>query len=85
MLGAEHLLADGERALVERLGLRVGAGGAVELGEMVERAGSVGMLGAERLLSDGERALVERLSLRVGAARPYGRCGLAAEPGPREV
>ena len=28
MLGAERLLADGERAPVERLRLRVGAGGA---------------------------------------------------------
>ena len=30
MLGAERLLANGERALVERLGLRVGASGLVQ-------------------------------------------------------
>jgi hypothetical protein len=67
MLGAERLLIYGERALVERFGLRVGADGMVQLGEIVERDGGVGMLGAERLLTDGERALVERLGLRVGA------------------
>ena len=47
----------------ERLGLRVGAGGLVQLGENVERESDVGMLGAERLLADGERALQERLGL----------------------
>ena len=67
MLGTERLLADGERALEERLGLGVGAGGLVEHGEIVERGRDVGMLGAERLLADGERALVERLGLGVGA------------------
>ena len=51
MLGAERLLADRQRALVERLGLRVGAGGLVQRGEIVERGGGVGMLGAERLLA----------------------------------
>ncbi len=38
MLGAERLLADRQRALVERLGLGVGAGGSVQHGEIVERA-----------------------------------------------
>ena len=79
MLGAERLLADGERALVERLGLRVGAGGLIQHGEIVERAGGVGMLGAERLLADGERALVERLGLRVGAGAWYSPARLLSE------
>ncbi len=57
MLGAERLFSDRQRTLVERLGLRVGAGGTVQLGEIVERAGGVGMLGAERLLTDRQRAL----------------------------
>ena len=38
MLGAERLLANGERALVERLGLRVGTGALVQPSEIVERA-----------------------------------------------
>jgi hypothetical protein len=36
MLGAERLLIDGQRALKERLGPRVGTGDAVQLGEIVE-------------------------------------------------
>src|SRR4051812_11814391 len=61
-------LIDALRALEQWLGLRVGAGGLVQLGENVEREGGVWMLGAERLLADGERALQERLGLRVGAS-----------------
>ena len=56
MLGAQRLLADRERPLVERLGLGVGTGGVVEIGEVVERGGGVGVLGAQRLLRDRERA-----------------------------
>jgi hypothetical protein len=67
MLGAEHLLGDGEVALVERLGLGVAALGAVETGEVVEGSGDVGMVGAERLLGDGEVALVEQLGLGITA------------------
>ena len=67
MLGAQRLLPDGERPLVERLGLRIGARGSVEHGEIVEARGRVGMLGAQRLLPDGERPLIERLGLRIGA------------------
>ena len=74
MLGAEGLLADGERALVERLGLGVAAGVPVEQAQVVERVGDVGMLGAEGLLVDGERALVQRLGLGV-AAGVAGRAG----------
>ena len=63
MLGAERLLADRDGALEERLGLGVAAGGLVELGEVVEPAGEVGVLGAERLLADRDGALEERLGL----------------------
>src|SRR6478672_6324356 len=62
-----RLLTDRERALQERLRLRIDAGGLVQQGEIVKRGGGVWMLGAERLLTDGERALEERLGLRVGA------------------
>ena len=67
VVGAQRLLADGERALVERLGLGVAALGAVERGQVVERGADIGVVGAQRLLADGERALVERLGLGVAA------------------
>jgi hypothetical protein len=60
MLGAEHLLADRQRALVERP-----AGGEVALG--LEQAGEVGkarrrvgVLGSPHLLADCQGALAER-------------------------
>ena len=52
-----------------------GAGGAVQLGEIVEPDGVVGMLGAERS-GDRQHALVERLGPRVGAGRLVQRRGL---------
>ena len=67
MLGAERLLPDRERALIERLGLGVAALGIVEHGQVVEARRHLGMLGAERLLPNGERALIERLGLGVAA------------------
>jgi hypothetical protein len=45
MLGAERVLIDGQRALEEWLGLRVGAGRIVQRAEIVERDHGVGMLG----------------------------------------
>ena len=65
MLGTEGLLPDAERALIERLGLRVLALGIVKHRQVVEARGHIGMLGTEGLLPDGERALIERLGLRV--------------------
>ena len=67
MVGAERLLADGQGALVERLGLGVVAHRLVQPRQVVEAGGGVGMLGAERLLADGQGAPVERLGLRVVA------------------
>src|SRR5258708_12703143 len=55
-------LIDALRALEQRLGLRVGTGRIVQRGEIVERAGGVGMLRAEPLLLDGERALAQPLT-----------------------
>jgi urease beta subunit len=74
VLGAEALLFDGERALVERLGFAVAVGVAVEPGQIVEAGCHVRVRGAEALLGDGERALVERLGLAVAV-------GVAVEPG----
>jgi hypothetical protein len=60
MVGAEHLLADRQRALVER-----SRPGEITLGleqkrEVVEARRRIGMVGAEHLLADRQRALVER-------------------------
>ena len=68
MVGTEGLLADGDGAPVEGLGLGVAAGVLVELGEVVERSGEVGVIGAEGLLADGDGALVEWLGLAPGGA-----------------
>jgi hypothetical protein len=55
MVGAEHLLPDRERALVEQLGLGLLAPGSVEHGQVVQARGHVGMVGAEVLLRDLQR------------------------------
>ena len=60
MLGAERLLVDRQRALVERPRRRQVALVLQQGGEVVEARRGVGMLGAEHLLADRQRALVER-------------------------
>ena len=60
MLGAERLLADRQRALVERPRHRKLALGLKQAGEVAEARRRIGMLGAERLLADRQRALEER-------------------------
>ena len=60
MLGAERLLADRQRALVERPRASEVALGLKQIGEVVEARRRIGMLGAERLLADRQRALIER-------------------------
>ena len=67
MVGAERLLRDRQRALEERLGVGVAALGSVQLGQVVERDGDIGVVGAERLLADRQRALEERLGVGVAA------------------
>ena len=58
MVGAERLLVDRERALVQRLGLGIAALVVVQLGEVVEVDADIRVVGAERLLVDRQRALV---------------------------
>ena len=70
VLGPQRLLADGEAALEERLGLGVAALVLVQPGQVVERGAHVGVVGPQRLLADGEAALVERLGLGVAALGP---------------
>ena len=80
MLGAERLLADRERALKERLGLGVAAGGLVEIGQIAETIGDLRVLRAESLLVDSEGALEERLGLTVTAGGLV-ETGQVIEPG----
>src|SRR3989442_15684296 len=57
MIRAESLLIDRQRALEERLGLRVLALGLVELREVVQARGHIGMIRAVGLLGDPQRLL----------------------------
>src|SRR5207247_11379909 len=57
----EGLLVDGERAPVERLGVRVPALRLIEERRLVEARDEPRVFRAERLLPDGERLLEERL------------------------
>ncbi len=67
MLGSQGLFPDRQRALVERLGVRVAALGVVESRLVVEALGHIRMLGSQGLFPDRQRALVERLGLGVAA------------------
>ena len=67
VVGAERLLVDRQRALVQRLGLGIAALGAIQLGEVVEVGADIRVVGAERLLVDRQRALVQRLGLGIAA------------------
>ena len=42
VVGAERLLRDGQRALIERQGALIGALGAIEPGEVVQRCATTG-------------------------------------------
>jgi ABC transporter substrate binding protein len=63
MLGAERLLADGQRALVERPCPGKVALVAKQGGEVVEAPPRTGMLGAKHFLADGQRALTDPYDL----------------------
>ena len=65
-----RLLENRQCALAERLCLRVLALGSVELGQVVQALGHIGMVRAKGLLPDRQRPLVERLGLRVVALGP---------------
>ena len=79
MVRAERLLADRQRALVERLGLGVAALVVVQRRQVVQRCGVVGMVRAQRLLADRQRALVERLGLGVAALVVYSTARLFSD------
>jgi hypothetical protein len=67
MTGSQRLLADGQRAPVERLGLRVAVELVVEVGERIERRDDAGVIAAAGLFAGGERAFRERNSIGVPA------------------
>ena len=69
VLRTERLLADGEGAFVQRLGLGIAALRPVEHREVVETGADIRVLRAERLLADGEGAFVQRLGLGIAALR----------------
>ena len=70
MLGAERLLANCQRPLVERPRAGEVALGLMQIGEVLEAPRGIGMLGAERLLSGRQRPLEKGPSLRIGRERP---------------
>jgi len=56
MIRTEGLLPDGQGPLVQGFGLLVPALVVVEVSEVVEAAGHLGVVGTEGLLLDGQRA-----------------------------
>ena len=84
MVGAELVFADLEAALVERLGLGILAHGLVEVGQVVEAGGDVGVVGPELVFADLQAALVEGLGLGVLAHGPVEQ-GQVVEAGGRRL
>src|SRR5215470_5691358 len=68
MLGAERLLADRQRALIEWPRPHKITEVFQQKGKVVEARCRIGMLGTERLLADHQRALQERPRLHIGSA-----------------
>ena len=64
---AEHLAAELQRLLVERLGLAVAALALRRAGQVVEAGERVGVRLAQHLAAELQRLLVERLGLAVAA------------------
>ena len=65
MIGTEGFLTDGQRSLVERLGIRIATLVTVQRRKIVQRCRNIGMIGTEGFLTDGQRSLVERLGIRI--------------------
>ena len=73
MIGSLRLFADAERALQQRLRLRVTSLILVDQCEIVDRRADGGVFTAQRRFDNGKRALVERLGVREAADRPVER------------
>jgi hypothetical protein len=65
VVGAKRLLADGHRALVQRIGLCIAPLITVDLGEFVECLGNAKVLGSKHLFVNLERLFVQRRGLGV--------------------
>src|SRR5262245_31898215 len=65
MLGPERFLADGERSLIERLGLLISPLRIVECCQIVEALSRIGMFGPEPFFADGKSPLKERLGFGI--------------------
>src|SRR5947209_2506876 len=65
VLWSQLLLIDGQGSLIQRLGLLVLALCSVEVSQVVEAGGRVGVLWSQLLLIDGQGSLILRLGLLV--------------------
>ena len=61
MVRAQYFFGDGQRALVQGLGLGIVALSPVKPRQIVQACGHIGMVRAERFLPDSQRAQVEAL------------------------
>src|ERR1700738_4957383 len=67
MFAPERLFPNGQRTLVQRLGLGVAAFVVIEQSQTVQRSCDIGMIAPERLFPNGQRTLVQRPGLGVAA------------------
>ena len=81
MLRGEHLLADGQGAFDQRLGLGIATLQPVEIRKVTQMGGDIGMTRAKRLLADGDGALGQRLGLGIAALLPVEACEISETTG----
>ena len=67
MIAPERLFPNGQRTLVQRLGVGVAALAAIQRSQIVQRRCDIGMIAPERLFPNGQRTLVQRLGVGVAA------------------
>ena len=65
MIGTECFLAYCQRALVQRLRIRIATLSSYRVRQIVQRSCNIGMIGTERFLVYRQRALVQRLGIRI--------------------
>src|SRR5438309_1279270 len=81
MVWPQRFLANCERASKQWLGLLVAALADVELRQVIETRGGVGMVRPQRFLVDGERALEQQLGDRVISPSPAVQSELGQQQG----
>ena len=65
MIGTKGFLTDGQRSLVERLGIRIATLIMVHVPQDCSAKSQHRVIGTEGFLTDGQRSLVERLGIRI--------------------